>query len=321
MIGLTLAAVFVASFALVVGTYVFLSRRNLARHAAARRRIRDKVGRSNVARSDVKLWRDDSASAIPVLNNWLKKTSHTQKLRQDIRAAGVDARPATIMLTAIVLGATGVYAGWLRGSLPLGLAFGVVGLFVPYLFLRWKKKRRLEKFESQLPEAIDMLINATRAGYSFQTAMELVGQEFHDPLGGEFAQFYEEQRLGMDVRSALLALQDRVNSLDLKMFITAVLIQRETGGNLSEVLGNISHVIRERFRLQGELRTLTSQVRLSSKILGALPIIVVLAISLLDPTYMEPLFKEPAGRILLISAGVAQAVGFAIMWKLSNIEI
>lgn len=314
---LTLIGVFIASFGLVVGTYVFVSRRTLARQAVARRRLRE----PEVVEAPVRLLRDDSASAIPLLNEWLEKLDHTQKLRGDIRAAGLETRPAVIIFSALVLGAIGVVLAAVLRQPWLGLVLGPAGLVAPYAFLRVRRRKRLLKFESQLPEAIDLVVNAMRAGYSFQSAMELVGQEMPDPIGREFARFYDEQRAGMDVRTALLRVQERMGSTDLKMFVTAVLIQRETGGNLGEVLSNISHTVRERFRIQGELRTLTSQVRLSARILGVLPILMVFLISLVNPEFIQPLFQDAVGRSLLVAAAAFQVTGYLIMRKLSAIEI
>lgn len=315
MIPLTLLAVFLGSFGLVVGTYVFLSRRSLARRVAAKRRAEE----TKLVGATGRLLREDLTSDIPLLNQWLKKSAHAVSLRHDLRAAGLGARPSTIILSAGLLGLAGLLLGNLQGPL-LGTALAAVGVIAPYAYLRWRKRQRLESFESQLPDSLDLLCNAMRAGYSFQAAMELVGQEMPDPLGGEFEQFYEEQRLGMDVRSALLGLQERVPSMDLKMFITAVLIQRETGGNLTEVLGNISRVIRDRFRVHGELKTLTAQVKLSGKFLAVLPLIVVAAITLLNPEFMEPLFKEKTGHVIIAIAATGQLIGFLLMQKIANIE-
>lgn len=313
----TLLVVFVGAFGLVLGTYVFISRKRLARQATARRRIKE----AQVLGTGLTLLRDESASSIPVLNQWLQKSTHTVSLQHQIRQAGLNVRPATIILAAITLALVGLLAGNIQHGMLVGLAYGALGLFAPYMYLRFKRQRRIENFEAQLPEAMDMLINAMQAGYSFQAAMELVGHEMTEPLGTEFTQFYEEQRLGIEVRAALLSMQDRVQSLDLKMFITAVLIQRETGGNLTEVLSNISRVVRERFRIQGELRTLTAQVRLSSKMLALLPIIVVGGVMLTNPKFIEPLFQEQAGHVILVIAGVSQVVGFLLMRKIANIEI
>lgn len=313
----TLLVVFVGAFGLVLGTYVFLSRKRLARQAAARRRIKE----AQAFGTGLTLLRDESVSSIPVLNDWLKKSTHAVSLQHSIRQAGLSVRPATIILAAVTLALMGMLVGSLQHGTLVGLAYAVLGMFAPYMFLRYKRRRRIENFEAQLPEAMDMLINAMQAGYSFQAAMELVGNEMLDPLGTEFSQFYEEQRLGIDVRSALLGIQERIQSLDLKMFITAVLIQRETGGNLTEVLSNISRVIRERFRIQGELKTLTAQVRLSGKMLALLPIIVVGGVMLTNPKFIEPLFQEHAGHVILVVAAVSQVVGFILMRKIANIEI
>jgi tight adherence protein B len=317
MMLVTLLVVFVGAFGLVLGSYVFISRKRLARQAAARRRIKE----AQVLGTGLTLLRDESASSIPMLNEWLKKSSHTVDLQHAIKQAGMSVRPATIILAAITLAFMGLLVGNLQHGMLVGIAYGGLGLFAPYMYLRFKRRRRIENFEAQLPEAMDMLINAMQAGYSYQAAMELVGHEMPEPLGTEFAQFYEEQRLGIDVRSALLSMQDRIPSLDLKMFITAVLIQRETGGNLTEVPSNISRVIRERFRIQGELRTLTAQVRLSGKMLALLPIIVVGGVMLTNPKFIEPLFQEQAGHVILVVAGVSQVVGFILMRKIANIEI
>jgi tight adherence protein B len=302
---------------LVVGGYVFLTRRSLAREESARRRLREPIGMPG----DVRLLRHETVSAIPALDTMLRKMPGTRSLNRTLRTSGSTMSPGALLLMAGVLAALGFYLGQLQGNTIVSLVGVVVGVLAPVFYLRWQQARWIRKFESQLPDAIDMVTNALRAGYAFQGAMELVGQEIAEPLGTEFTQFYEEQNLGMDVRTALMALQQRVPSLDLKMFVTAVLIQRESGGNLSEVLENIAGVIRSRFRIQGEVRSLTAQVRLSAKILGLLPIVVVIMITMINPEFIAPLFDETVGRILLASAAVSQVIGFIAMWRLADIEI
>lgn len=313
----TLVVVFIATSGLVVGGYVFLTRRSLAREESARRRLREPIGMPG----DVRLLRHETVSAIPALDTMLRKMPGTRSLNRTLRTSGSTMSPGALLLMAGVLAALGFYLGQLQGNTVVSLVGVVVGVLAPVFYLRWQQARWIRKFESQLPDAIDMVTNALRAGYAFQGAMELVGQEIAEPLGTEFTQFYEEQNLGMDVRTALMALQQRVPSLDLKMFVTAVLIQRESGGNLSEVLENIAGVIRSRFRIQGEVRSLTAQVRLSAKILGLLPIVVVIMITMINPEFIAPLFDETVGRILLASAAVSQVIGFIAMWRLADIEI
>jgi tight adherence protein B len=318
MLTFLLVVVFLGCFGLVVASYTFLNRRALARHHAAKRRIRTQAGDVN---PDVSIWRDSAASAIPALNNWLDQLSHTEWLRRELRTAGVGSRPSEIMLGAAVMGLAAYLLGLTAlGSRPLAMLFALLAAAVPYVYIRQRKRARLRKFEEQLPEAMDMLVNAMRAGYSFQAAMEFVARESAAPLGEEFARFHEEHRLGVDVRTALLNLLGRLPSVDLKMFATAVLIQRETGGNLGEVLTNISAMLRERFRIQGELRTLTAHVRLSAKILGVLPIGIALVTLAVNPEFVAPLYLEPMGRIMLGIAVAAQVLGFAVMHRLADIE-
>jgi tight adherence protein B len=195
-----------------------------------------------------------------------------------------------------------------------------MGALAPFTWLRWKQRRRRQTFEAQLPEAIDMLVSAMRAGYSFQAAMNFIGQEMVAPLGPEFARFYEEQRLGIDVRTALTRLQDRIDSLDLRMFVTAVLIQRETGGNLAEILTNLSDLMRQRVAVRGQIETLTAEPKLSAKILAALPVLVFLVINLVDPAFMRPMITSEVGRIALFAASISVIVGYFIMLRIADID-
>jgi tight adherence protein B len=318
MLPFILVVVFLCTFGVIVASYAFLYRRALARQYAAKRRIR---AQGHDVNPDVSIWRDSAASAIPTLNNWLDQFSHTEWLRRELRTAGVGSRPGEIMLGAAVLGFSAYLVGLITiGNRLVAIAFALLAAAVPYVYIRRRKRARLRRIEEQLPEAMDMLVNAMRAGYSFQAAMEFVGREVPAPLGEEFARFHEEHRLGVDVRTALLNLLGRVPSVDLKMFATAVLIQRETGGNLGEVLTNISAMLRERFRIQGELRTLTAHVRLSSKILGVLPIALAGLTLAANPEFVAPLYLEPLGRTMIGIAVVAQILGFAVMHRLADIE-
>ncbi len=318
MIPILLLGVFLGTFGSLVGAYAFLNRRALTRHAAAKRRIQYQVHDPNL---EISIWRDNAASAIPALRAWLDQLSHTEWLRQELRSAGVSSRPGVIVLSAAVMGlATYLLGIAVFASRLLAIGFGLLAAAVPYAYVRRRKRQRLRQFEEQLPEAMDMLVNAMRAGYSFQAAMEFVGGEMPAPLGAEFARFYEEQRLGVDVRTALHNLLDRVESLDLKIFVTAVLVQRETGGNLGEVLTNISTMLRERFRIQNELRTVTAQVRLSAKILSGLPIAIAALMLVANRDFVMPLYTEPLGRAMVGVAVFGQIVGFVVMRRMADIE-
>ena len=316
---LTLALVFLGTIGLLVGTWTFLNRSDLTASDAALQRLREVEQAQDAARNILK---DESVSSLPGLDRLLGGREVTTRLALKLQSAGVDMTPGRFVLgMGISAFAVMLIGQWLLGSI-IGAAIGTgIGLFLPYLWLGMKERKRLELFQEQLPEAIDMLVSAMKAGYSFQAAMKFIGEETPQPLGPEFARFYEEQRLGMEVRTALLAMQERVNSLDLRMFVTAILIQRETGGNLSEVLGKISTLMRERSALKGEIATLTAESKLSARILGALPFVVFGMVNLLNPGFMRPMLQTSLGPWVFLGATMMVAFGYWIMMRIADVEI
>jgi tight adherence protein B len=317
-----LAVVFVAITAVIVGTYLFLNRRQLSRLDEARARLNVADGQAAAAAGASRsILKDTSVSSMPFLENFLAERPTTDQLSIELMRAGLDMKPGAFVLLCAICAAVGVVIatflvfGWFA---VIGAPIGALG---PWVWMKMRQKKRLKKFEEQLPESIDMLVSAMKAGYSFQAAMRFIGEEVAQPLGHEFTRFYEEQRLGMEVRTALLAMQERVGSLDLKMFVTAVLIQRETGGNLSEVLGNISFVMRERAAIRGEVETLTAESKLSARILTALPITLFFALWFMDPQYMGIMFRETSGIIMIVTGLVMITSGYSIMMKIANVDI
>jgi len=166
-----------------------------------------------------------------------------------------------------------------------------------------------------------MIVTAMRAGYSFQAAMRFVGEEMPAPLGPEFARFYEEQRLGVEVRTALLGIHERVRSLDFKMLATAVLIQRETGGTLSDILANIATLMRERVAIRAQIETLVSEPKMSARVLAAAPVVLYFGLLLINPEYVEPLTTTTLGRFLLIGAAVSVSIGYFILSSMADVDI
>ena len=319
---LILGVVFVAIIAFIVGGYLFINRRQLSRLDEARARINaadaQAQAATGVSRSILK---DTSVSSMPFLENFLAERPSTDRLTLQLMRSGVNMKPGAFVLLSAMSAAVGVviatflvFGWWAVLGAPIG---GIM----PWFWLKLKETTRLKKFEEQLPESIDMLVSAMKAGYSFQAAMRFIGEEVSEPLGLEFTRFYEEQRLGMEVRVALLAMQERVGSLDLKMFVTAVLIQRETGGNLGEVLGNIAYVVRERAAIRGEVETLTAESKLSARILTALPITLFAALWFMDPQYMSIMFTQTLGVIMIITGLVMISTGYSIMMKIANVDI
>lgn len=317
---LILALVFLGTVGLLVGGYIFVNRRTLEASEAVLDRLRD-VERSPLATAR-SILRADSVSDLPMLDRLLAGRDLTAELTKRIERAGVEMTPGSLLLRIGVCAAAGVVVSRvLTSSVLFAVLALVAAAFLPLLWLRFKAARRLSKFQEQLPEAIDMMVSAMKAGYSFQAAMKFIGEEVPEPLGPEYARFYEEQRLGMEVRTALMALQNRVDSLDLRMFVTAILIQRETGGNLGEVLEKISSLMRERAALKGEIDSLTAESKLSARILGALPFVVFGAINVLNPGFMRPMLETKSGPWIMFGAACSVAMGYWIMMRIADIDI
>jgi tight adherence protein B len=316
---LTLALVFLGTIGLLVGTWTFLNRTSLTASDAALERLREVEQAQDAARN---ILRDESVSTLPALDRLLGGREVTSRIAQKLQSAGAEMTPGSLVLGMGISALLMMVIGrWLTNSI-VGAAIGTgIGLFLPIFWLGRKERKRLHQFQEQLPEALDMLVSAMKAGYSFQAAMKFIGEEVPGPLGPEFARFYEEQRLGMEVRTALLAIQERVNSLDLRMFVTAILIQRETGGNLSEVLGKISTLMRERSALKGEIETLTAESKLSARILGALPFVVFGMVNLLNPGFMRPMLDTSYGPWVFFAASLSVGMGYWMMMQIADIEV
>jgi tight adherence protein B len=183
------------------------------------------------------------------------------------------------------------------------------------------RTRRFQKFEAKFPEAIDTLARAVRAGHAFTTALEMIANEVSEPVAGEFRQLYEEQKFGLPVRDALLNLADRIPLVDVKFFVTAVMLQRETGGNLAEILDNLSYVIRERFKILRQVRVHTAQGRLTMVLLMALPPTIVVLMLMLNPGFIRPLFTDPLGHALIVGGITLQTMGYFVIRRIIRIQV
>ena len=224
-------------------------------------------------------------------------------------------------LTSLGIGAlVGGALGWLFGG--LGPLLGVAGgALVPYLYVRRVRARRLRAFEEQLPEAIDLLGRAIRSGHPLSAGLRMVAEESSHPVAGEFRRVFEEQKFGLPFEDSLAGLASRVPLVDVRILVTAVMIQRDVGGNLAEILDNLSHLIRSRFTIRRQLGTYTAQGRMSGYVLGALPIAIGFMIFLVNPEYILTLFRDPMGRMMLWAAGSLQMLGFFWIRRIVDIEI
>jgi tight adherence protein B len=239
-----------------------------------------------------------------------------------IEQSGVRTTPGTVIFislgAAVALGLLGFV---LSGKNWVALIAGGIGLIAPSAFLMRKRTVRMRQFEEMFPEALDLLSRAVKAGHAFQTAMSMAADELPDPVGPEFKKTFDQQNFGLPLRDALNAMVDRIPIIDVKFFVTAVLIQRETGGNLSEILDNLSHVVRERFKVLRQVRVHTAHGRFTGWVLLALPALLAVALSYINPEHMQLLFDEPLGRTMLIGAAVMQTVGFLWIKHVIKIEV
>jgi len=239
-----------------------------------------------------------------------------------LEQADLNWTPGTFISISFGLAAALGASAFILSQAAMPTAFAVLaGLWFPLMYVKRLKKRRLRRFEEQFPEAIDLLGRSIRAGHAFPTGLKVVGEESPDPMATEFRQIFDEQKFGLPLEDSLLGLADRVDMVDVRIFVTAILIQREVGGNLAEILDKISYTIRERFTLQRQIRVYTAQGRLTGYILAALPILLGLAITALNPEYMAILFEEPMGKVLMAAAAILQFLGFLLIRRIIDIEI
>lgn len=242
-------------------------------------------------------------------------------LQRLIIQADLNMAPSFFAMICIGLAVLGLVAALLLRlpgpMLPLGATMG----FLPFGFLVWRRRNRLAKFAGQLPDALELVGRALRAGHSLASGMQLVSVEMPTPIATEFRRTYEEQNFGVPLEEAIKNMGERVPNLDLHFFITAITIQRQTGGDLAEILDKIGYVIRERSKIFGQVRALTAEGRLSGWILMALPVVLILALLKLNPDYIMLLFQDPMGRKMLMVTAVMQVMGALAIKKIVNIRV
>ncbi|HXW13889.1 MAG TPA: type II secretion system F family protein [Terriglobia bacterium] len=268
------------------------------------------------------LVRDELYSSIPTINNVLKSWAWPTRLRNFTAQAGIQMRPGKLVLISAVVGLTAFEVMYIiYSSFALAVLAGVAGTFLPLGFVAIKRARRMAAFQRQFPEVIDLLSRSVRAGHSFASGMEIVATDLPDPVSTEFRITFDEQRFGLPLRDALLNLCDRVPLVDVRLFVIALLVQKETGGNLVEILGNLAHVIRERFKIAGDVRVRTAQGRLTAGVLIALPLTMLFLLHLVNPNYIKVLFVEHLGKMMLLGAFVMQVIGAIIIWRIVTIKV
>ena len=318
---------FIALLVFVIVTVAaFAGMSLLDQRKAQARTLRDRLTTVDKAADraplELALLRDEMLSRIPAFDTLLRRSERVSLLQKMLAQGNVDIRAGNFLMlcavASLILGAIAFIAG---RNLIFGWAGALLGFFVPYAYASHMRTRRFQKFEEKFPEAIDTLSRAVRAGHAFTTALEMIASELAEPVAGEFRQLYEEQKFGLPVRDALINLTERVPLVDVKFFVTAVMLQRETGGNLAEILDNLSYVIRERFKILRQVRVHTAQGRLTMFLLMALPPTIVVFMQVLNPGFIQPLFTDPLGHTLIVAGIALQTMGYFVIRKIIRIQV
>jgi tight adherence protein B len=258
---------------------------------------------------------------LPGVDRLVSQSAVGPSLARLIEQSGTRLSIGAFVLISVTCGLIFALLGGMVVRAPWGTVIGIVGLFVPTLLLMRRRRSRMNRFEEGFPEALDLLSRAIKAGHALTTALGMVADETGDPIGPEFRKTYDEQNFGLPLRDALTNLSVRVPLLDVRFFVTAVLIQRETGGNLSEILDNLSHVVRERFKVLRQVRVHTAHGRFTGYVLLALPAALAVALTFINREHMMLLFQERMGRMMLTAAVVLQVIGYLWIKKIVKIEV
>jgi len=312
---------------LVVAVVAFVVASLLDQRNAQARLIKDRL--ANVQKAperepdaELALLRDEQLSKISAFDALLRRSERVSAIQETLVQAGMKVRAGNFLLLCLACGVGAGFIALLWSRNPAIAWVGlVIGLVLPYSFISYRRQKRFEKIEELFPDAIDTLARAVRAGHAFTTALEMISSEVPEPLAGEFRQLFEEQKFGMPVRDALLNFTERVPLVDIKFFATAVMLQRETGGNIAEILGNLSAIIRERFKIQRQVRVHTAQGRLTMALLMAMPPAVVGILQIFSPEFVRPLFVDPIGHALLVISIALQTTGYFVIRKIIKIEV
>ncbi len=291
-----------------------------------RRRIDQRMKESgldpSVPEGTTTVVKSEHEGPLPSMERALRRTRGGGALGHLIEQSGTRASATAIVFAALACaGVLGFVASVEIHFFIAPIAGALVGLAMPFLVLKHKRTKRMKRFEEQFPEALDLLSRAIRAGHAFTTAMGMVASEAPDPIAPEFRKTYDEQNFGLPMKEALNNLAVRVPLLDVRFFVTAVLIQRETGGNLAEILDNLAYVVRERFKVLRQVRVYTAHGRFTSYVLIALPPSLAAVLMLINPEHMGLLFTEKMGQAMLTIAVVLQIIGYVWIKRVVKIEV
>ena len=315
--------VFFFGLFLVLGAYLFATHASDAKRGRLQKRVAEALLHSAHSEDiEVILARNELMSEIPLLNRLLIRVQAAIQLKRMLDQADLHITPSKLVMFSGMAGMLAAMAvAIVTGSLVFAVLGGLSAAAIPFVHVWWTRKKRFAQFLELLPDALELVSRALGAGHAFSEALHMVSTEMPEPIATEFRKAYEEQNLGLSLKLALENLTQRIPLLDLHMCVTAVMIQKETGGNLAEILEKVAYTIRERFRIMGDLKTLTTSSRMSAWLLCGLPIFVALVITVMNPEYMSILWKDSRGHYLIATALFMQVTGMLIVRKILNIKI
>lgn len=314
--------IFLAVVLLVEGAYLVWNSSKGPEAERIARRLRTMSAGSHGGEQSISIVKDRLLSKTPMMQRVLLQMPRVGAMDRLLQQSGVTWSVSDFLgLTLFAFLAALFGASYLPMPWLFRLVIAAVVALLPYLYVTRAKAKRLDRIEQQLPDAMDLMGRALRAGHAFPTALKMVGDEMSDPIAAEFRIAFDEVNFGIAMPDALMNLATRVPSTDLRYFVIAVLIQRETGGNLSELLASISAIIRDRLKLMGQVKVLSAEGRMSAWVLGLLPFGAALMIQLTNPKFLEVLYTDPGGRKMLAVVGVMMVLGVLAMRKIINIRV
>jgi tight adherence protein B len=323
-LSLIVGLVFVLSAGAVVGVYLVLDGRSdtALRKTLDSRLLEVTSGSRPAEDAGDSLIRTQATGPLPALDRAARQAVQGIALERWVEQSGLRISISALVLIAVALGLVAALVASRIVNMPavMVLAF-VAAASLPFIVVRQKRVSRLRRFEEHFPEALDLISRAIRAGHAFSAGMKMVADEMGEPVGPEFRKAFEEQNFGMSLKDSLNLLALRVPLLDVRFFATAVLIQKETGGNLSEILDNLASVVRERFKIRRQVRVHTAHGRFTGYVLLALPAFLAITLSYMNSEHMEPLFKDSIGQFMILMAIVMQTVGWIWIKRVVKIEV
>src|ERR1044071_1049921 len=315
--------VFVTCMVGVFGAYMLATHGSEAKRRRLQQRLSDALLYTKHSDdAEIQLARQELMSEIPGLSRVLMRVQVANRLRRMLDQADLHITVSRLLMLSLMAGMLAAVAvSMVSISKLFMVTAGLVAAALPFVRIAYKRKKRLNAFLEQLPDALELMSRALQAGHAFAESLHMISTEMPEPIATEFRKTYEEQNLGLSLKLALENLSERVPLLDLRLCVTAILIQRETGGNLAEILEKVAVTIRERFRILEDLNTLTTSSRMSAWILCGIPIFVALAVTVINGEYMSVLWYDPRGHKLIFAASIMQLSGMLVVRKILKIKI